>query len=178
MNRETVVRWALRVIFAVLGTLLVLGGAAAYLPYSLAYNHTASLPAGFYLSEKISFDQIAHGDLVCFKRELPSWAEGRHYGVAGIDLCKQVLGLPGDLIERTAANRIQLTGAVGTWDGGAVLEIDSRGRVMVPAVHASPIPGNRLYAAMVHLPNSLDSRYLGLVRAEMVTRRIHPLVTW
>ena len=177
--RNPWIRRALAAALAAMTLVLLMGAAAAVLPYSLSYNHTASLPQGFYLSEKPNLAQLQPGDLVCFKRVLPQWAQGRkNYGVEGIDLCKAIVGVPGDQVERLANGRIQVSGNRGTRDGGTVAAQDSRGQPMYGAELPSVIPADHYYVAIPRLQTSLDSRYLGLIPAQNISRKVRPLLTW
>lgn len=148
-------------------------------PYSLVWNRTASIPLGVYLAKELRGSAIERGELGCFDYAAPDWARERHYFPDGFRLCKPVVGMPGDVIERDGATlRLRVQGAdavtVGTY-----ASTDSRGRPMPQdALSTGAVPeGSLLLVAGAHA-NSLDSRYLGLIPARAVRLRLTPLLTW
>ena len=178
MRRHLLIHRLLQAVLVTMAAAVLLGLASRYLPYSLAYNHTASMRQGFYFAERVPFGDLRREDHICFKRVLPSWAQGRkNYGVEGIDLCKQLLGLPGDSI-RINANRVEIHTPDGVVAAGEFARADSRGNEMIAAELPAVIPEGFVYAGMPRLALSLDSRYLGLVPAHNISRRVRPLLTW
>lgn len=161
--------------------LLCFAAAAAlirWIPYSIVLNRTASIPLGIYLSERARAP-LAAGALACFRYQAPDWARPRMYFPDSFELCKMVLGQGGDHVERHG----------GVWhvrakDGsmrrvGPTQLNDSAGRPLPQsALTEGPIPRGLLLMAAPAYSNSLDSRYLGLVRESEITRRIHPVITW
>ncbi|KWT98320.1 MULTISPECIES: S26 family signal peptidase [unclassified Variovorax] len=146
-------------------------------PYSLSWNVTASIPRGLYLSTEATTTPLVRGQIGCFAYSAPTWAEARHYFPDGFQLCKYALGLPGDVVEVDASLRV--SSAAGKHADVAFASADSRGRPMPRAEGlAGAIPrGEYLLLAPAHT-NSLDSRYLGRIAHERLTRTLVPLLTW
>lgn len=168
-------------------TALILGASwlafslySAFCPYSVVWNRTASIPMGVYLAERVDPSMLAHDDAACFRYVAPSWAKDRHYFPDGFMLCKYVKGLPGDTVT-VSGNTVQVH-----WAGqsqfrptGTLAAEDSAQRPLPPdALATQVIPSGFLLLVAPAHPNSLDSRYLGLIPAAQVTTRIHPLITW
>lgn len=149
-------------------------------PYSLAWNRTPSIPMGLYLTETITPTKLVRGDIACFEYAPPDWARQRKYFPAGVSLCKPVAGMAGDVVRHEGTKLfIKTAGDAEFKFLGDYAATDSVKRPLPQdALPEGAIPeGSFLMIAGRH-PNSLDSRYLGLVPAASLKRRIHPLYTW
>jgi conjugative transfer signal peptidase TraF len=146
-------------------------------PWFIAYNRTDSIPEGLYLAHR-GASTLTRGQLVCFRYHEPAWAAGR-YLPNGAQVCKEVLGLPGDTVTQ-AGQHLQLarTGG-GTESLGDLLSADSKGRV-VPSQSwgKTVIPAGQYYLGSTRITTSFDSRYLGLIDKADVLERIYPLYTF
>lgn len=151
---------------------------SAYVPWSLSWNTTASIPEGLYLTERISTLPPA-GDLVCFRYVAPTWAAPRQYFHNGFRLCKHLAGVAGDRVVqrqgvfyvRNADGRTQLV--------GATQPADSSGRpIPQHALKLGVIPHGQVVVAAPAHTNSLDSRYLGYVPRDRIQWRVYPLWTY
>lgn len=145
-------------------------------PWALQYNRTDSEPKGFYLAHR-HVSEVTRGELVCFKYRPPDWALGR-YLPPGAQICKQVLGLPGDTV-RQSGMHLSLEHDGSTTDLGEMLTADSKGR----SVHPLPwgvtaIPPGKYYLGSTRIMTSFDSRYLGLIDKSDVIEQIYPLYTF
>jgi len=149
-------------------------------PYSLVWNRTPSIPMGVYLAEEVSPGQLIRGDLACFTYEPAAWALERKYFPVGVLLCKPVMGVAGDTVQRDG-NKLVITSA-GTKQPkvlGEYTQTDSARRPLPQdALTPGTIPENAFLMVAGAHANSLDSRYLGLIPAAQIKRRIHPLYTW
>lgn len=151
-----------------------------HVPYSLVFNRTASIPVGVYWAEDVAPGELARGDLACFPYAPTAWSAERKYFPAGVLLCKPVAGLAGDIVQRTE-NKLLVTpaGATQTKLLGEYAQADSAGRPLPQdALSNGPIPEGKVLMIAGTYKNSLDSRYLGLIPAAQLKRRIHPLYTW
>lgn len=149
-----------------------------FVPYSLAWNITESIPKGIYLAEKLSRMPIYRGDIVCFKYKEPEWAKGRKYFPEKIRLCKYLLGMPGDAIQQTTEH-LMIKPPDAPLLSLQYLKVDGRGRPMTAAKLESEVLEPGTYLALApRLSNSLDSRYLGPIKASEIEIRIKPLWTW
>lgn len=147
-------------------------------PYSLVWNRTPSIPMGLYWAEDVSAAQLQRGELACFPYAAPAWAQERKYLPEGVSVCKPVAGLPGDVV-RHVGNELFVAHDGRTQRLGQYTAFDSAHRPLPQDVLADgPVPdGSLLMVAGAH-DNSLDSRYIGLIPASHIQRRIHPLYTW
>lgn len=145
-------------------------------PVGITWNSSASLPVGLYW-HKTSTAMPKHGDKVCFSYRAPEWAVSRNYFFDGALLCKIALGLPGDRIVQ-AEDRVELCRPSGCEDVGRVLAFDSQGRPVQPAELPEAIPEGYVYLGIPAVPNSFDSRYLGLIDARDIQRTIYPAFVW
>lgn len=151
-----------------------------HVPYSLVWNRTPSIPLGLYLAEEIQPGQLVRGELACFTYAPSAWAQERKYFPAGVLLCKPVMGMAGDLIQHDG-NKLFVTpvGAVQPKLLGEYTQADSANRPLPQdALANGAIPENTFLMVAGAHANSLDSRYLGLIPAAQIQRRIHPLYTW
>lgn len=147
-------------------------------PYGLVWNRTPSIPMGLYWSEDVSAAQLRRGELACFPYESPAWARDRKYLPEGVSVCKPVAGLPGDVV-RHAGKELFVSHDGATQKLGQYAAFDSAQRPLPQDMLSDgPVsPGSLLMVAGAH-DNSLDSRYIGLIPAERIQRRIHPIYTW
>ena len=146
------------------------------LPWTIAYNRTDSLPLGLYL-ERMNPPPLERGQLACFRYQEPRWAAGR-YLPNGAQICKEVLGLPGDSI-RQESEKLTLAHDGETVSLGTLLPADSKGRPIPPMQWGTTvIPAGKYYLGSTRIVTSFDSRYLGLVDQGDVVGRIYPLYTF
>lgn len=149
----------------------------AYIPWSLSWNQSASIPEGLYLVKRI--DSLpAVGGYVCFEYHAPAWAAPRHYFYEGYRLCKHLAGLPGQTVER-------IKGQDFVSDGhrlvlvGATQSADSAGRPLPQhALALGTIPRGMVVLAAPAHTNSMDSRYLGYVPQSAIHWQVYPLWTF
>lgn len=148
-------------------------------PYSLVWNHTASLPIGLYLSEDTAHRAVPVGAMACFAYHAPAWANSRHYFYEGVSLCKYVKGLAGDVLLRKNGEWVALSQTGDARRVGAMASRDHYGRALPQdALKEGPIPPGMVVMSAPQHSNSLDSRYLGLVAQDALRTRIYPLITW
>ncbi len=169
---------ALRIVlFWVLAVAALLHVYLTFVPYALALNTTASIPRGLYLSKLAQGSVLEKGQAVCFAYRAPAWAANRAYFEEGRRLCKFVAGLPGD--------RVEVSGGVLTVfqpdesrpsTSADLSSTDSKGRPLpANALISGGIPPGQVLLLAPANPNSLDSRYLGLIPREQVSHLIWPL---
>lgn len=147
-----------------------------YLPVGLTWNRTESLPVGLYWHTRAERPP-RYGETVCFPYRAPEWARVREYFPEGSLICKRVLGLPGDTLERKADDHLFVCRPDGCHDLGRILTEDSKGRPVRAAELPSVIPDGFVYLGIPETPRSFDSRYLGLISMNELKRTIHPLWT-
>jgi conjugative transfer signal peptidase TraF len=152
--------------------------ALAVSPVKPAWNKTASLPLGLYLSFAHDGNTpLARGDLACVSYERPKWATGE-YLYPGELLCKRVMGVPGDVLNTRddATNEVCHEGMCE--DVGKPLSHDSSGR---PLQHLTwktdVIPVGMYYLGSTRRLNSMDSRYLGLMPQSRIVKTLRPVWT-
>ncbi|MBC8737237.1 hypothetical protein F6X40_10500 [Paraburkholderia sp. UCT31] len=145
-------------------------------PWRLAVNRTESLPLGLYFANR-NVSNIGKGQLICFVYREPNWARGR-YLPSGSHICKEVLGVPGDIITARGLSLFAQHGAETTYLGD-MREADSAGRpVPLPNWSHVVIPPGSYYLGSTRSPKSFDSRYLGLVTTTEIAERIYPLIVF
>lgn len=152
--------------------------ATVALPYGLSWVKTDSIPKGLYLSHaRAQSASLQRGEIACFTYTPPEWAKSRRYMYPGELLCKQVLGLPGDVLT-TKATGENIVCHDGQCDSlGFILPTDSRGRpVEHPVWKEHRIPEGSYYLGATRRPNSFDSRYLGLVPENIIIKTLVPLL--
>ncbi|KWU17821.1 S26 family signal peptidase [Burkholderia cenocepacia] len=150
-----------------------------FVPYSVVWNITASIPKGLYFSTEYDGSKpLAHRQIGCFDYKAPKWADARHYFPENFQLCKYVYGVPGDLVV-VSDKQVSVSDGFVSIPGGVIAPADSRGRPLPQDVAiAGEVPkGEYLMLAPEH-NNSLDSRYLGRIAQSRITRTLVPLVTW
>ena len=146
-----------------------------FVPWSISWNLTPSIPTGLYGSRTYAGEQLNRGDLVCFRYREPVWATGRAYFPAGYRLCKPVAGLPGDVV-RKSAGRVQVLSAGTVVVDLPVASQDRKGRALqTDLLEEGVVPAGKLVLLAPRFPNSLDSRYLGLVPHSELTHQVWPL---
>lgn len=154
-------------------------------PYSVAYNHTASIPRGFYLQNKVTADTVlVRGQGVCFQIQEPDWMKGRGYVHGSVKYCKYLVGMPGDKVERSSGGQCP----VGQYQiryandsvycMGLVQKADSKGRPVYSGLTEGVIPEGYIAVSGPNHPMSIDSRYLGLLQKNSLTYEAAPLWTW
>ena len=146
------------------------------MPVGLSWNVTPSLPVGLYWHHHTN-GAIQYDDKVCFHYNAPAWAAERDYLPQGVLVCKRVKGMPGDSLIRDG-NHLQVCRAVGCESLGEILTTDREGRPAVAAVLPETIPTGYVYLGTTDVPNSFDSRYLGLIAISDIVRTIHPVMVW
>lgn len=160
--------------FAVLAALY-----KAFVPFSLVYNSTASIPKGIYLAKEVQGASLTRGDTACFAYSSPPWAQARAYFPEGRRLCKYVLGLPGDVLE--VSEGVLTVTHKGKEHPGLEVElakVDSKGRELPQdALSSGGIPEGRVLMLGPEHKNSLDSRYLGLVPLSQLKHQLWPVFT-
>lgn len=149
----------------------------AYVPWSLSWNQSASIPEGLYLVRRISTLPPV-GSYVCFEYRAPTWAASRHYFYEGYRLCKHLAGLPGQSVEKFGAQYFVNDGKQLILVG-ATQKTDSLGRALPQkALPLGAIPsGNVVLAAPSHT-NSMDSRYLGYISKSAIHWEVYPIWTF
>ncbi len=149
----------------------------AKVPYGLAWNRTPSIPLGLYGTLTYDRQVLKRGDLVCFAYQAPSWAESRKYAPEGTRLCKPIAGVPGDELQ-VDASRVTVRGSDGYELSVELKNVDTKGRPMpLNALVSGAIPRGQYLLLATYLPNSYDSRYLGLIPQERISHRAWPLLT-
>lgn len=151
----------------------------AFVPYSLVYNTTASIPKGVYLAKEVQGTSLTRGDTACFAYSSPLWAQERAYFPEGRRLCKYLLALPGDSIEvRDGVLTVTHKGKEHPSLEVELAAADSKGRALPQdALSTGSIPeGMGLVLGPEH-KNSLDSRYLGLVPLSRLKHQLWPVFT-
>lgn len=163
-------------VFGVLALFFVMY-ATPLIPLRVGFNHTESLPMGFYLtSSRIS--TLEHGDLACFGYKAPDWAKSRSYFYEGYQICKHVMGVPGDSIEQVG-KELFITHKGVRESAGVLISADSKGRSVAQLNWGtSVIPSGQVYLGSVRIKNSFDSRYLGLIPTREVVAKIYPLLVF
>ena len=149
-----------------------------FVPYSLAWNITASIPKGLYFSTEYDGKPLRHQQIACFDYRAPSWAAARHYFPENFQLCKYVYGVPGDVVS-LQGKQVSVAVSEATVPGGTLAEHDSMGRPLPQdVVYRGAVPAGQYLLLAPQHANSLDSRYLGLIAQSRITRTLVPIVTW
>lgn len=155
---------------------ILLGVYKARVPVGLAWNTTPSIPLGLYATLQYNGSSLERGQLVCFRYQAPGWAKDREYVPEGMRLCKPVAAVAGDRITVEGA-QVTVLNTDGQTQRYALQPLDSKGRPLPQTALSSGVlgPGQLLLIAN-YRPNSLDSRYLGLISQAQVTHRTWPLI--
>jgi type IV secretory pathway protease TraF len=75
-------------------------------------------------------------------------------------------------------SRVYVTTSQGPLALGAYAHADSEGRLLPRAALPERIPLGHYFIGVPEKPNSLDSRYLGLVSSAQINSRLYPIWTW
>jgi type IV secretory pathway protease TraF len=146
-------------------------------PVTPVWIRSESLPQGLYLATRFDGEAaLARNQLACFPYENPSWA-AKPYLHKGELLCKHVYGLPGDTLTTSDDGTNEICHGGICDNVGTALKQDSRGRpVHHPVWTGSLIPEGSYYLGSTRRPNSLDSRYLGLIPKNKIVKTLVPLL--
>lgn len=147
----------------------------AFVPYSLSWNLTESIPTGLYWSRVYAGEQPHRGDLVCFRYREPSWAAGRDYFPGDFRLCKPVAGVAGDIVRKNA-DTVDVINHDKVVAHVSVALADRKGRSLsTESLAVGVVPAGKLVLLAPRYPNSFDSRYVGLVSVGELTHQVWPL---
>ncbi len=102
---------------------------------------------------RLTWKQIERGDIVVFR-----------HPKTGDEIVKRCIGVPGDTIERTDGHLSV---------NGAILDIRIEKVERIPT--ETTIPKKRIYVVGDDRPNSIDSRYYGLISTNSVIGRVFTL---
>ena len=145
---------------------------------------TNSIPTGLYWLDQQAMGHYTN-EYVSFPfRPTQDWLRER-YGSDRV-FTKMVKAVPGDTIYADAELRLKVcharpdSGAPECEDIGVPLPKDSEGRPMTPWVQANYQYTLKQHELWVYGPNpkSLDSRYYGPIRSELVKGKATPLILW
>lgn len=147
-------------------------------PIKPAWNKTESLPIGLYLSTAHdAYAPLSRGQLACAPYERPTWAKG-NYMYPGELFCKRVLGVPGDIVNTRPDGTNEICHNGKCEEVGKPLTKDSAGRPMEHITWTSQvIPSGMYYLGSTRRPNSMDSRYLGLIAQDKIAKTLRPVWT-
>ena len=119
--------------------------------------------------------ELHRGAIACFGYEQPAWAKVKYFE-AGEIICKKVLGVPGDTVT-TTNNENVICHERQCAPSGKILAVDSHG---VPVEHVAfagaAIPAHTYYLGSTRRPNSMDSRYFGLISAAKIVKTLVPIL--
>lgn len=160
---------------------LVLGGtaigalAAASLLFAreqLIYNHSPSLPAGFYLR---IFSAPARGRLIRFAMPPAAAAYARDRGddVRDVTFLKPIAAAAGDHVCRNGAE-VSVNGA----SVAVARDRDSEGRPLPAWAGCRTLGPDEVLVLAMRVPNSFDSRYYGPVPTSRILGVYRPLWTF
>lgn len=172
---ETPIGKIFRISARVFTVIALLGLLDAISPIGISYNHSKSLPRGFYWHRPVELP-LHRGQLVCFRYVAPESVKTRHYFPEGTLICKSVLGLPGDHIVRSGLET-KICIANSCVSAGTSLTHDSQGRPLPALEFPDVVPAGSLFLSSTRVPNSFDSRYLGLIAQSALVRETHPFLT-
>lgn len=145
-------------------------------PVSPAWIKSESLPLGLYLATRYEGGPLARGQLACFPYENPSWAK-KKYLYKGEIVCKYILGVPGDVLTTLPTDIHQVCHKNQCTGLGLILRHDANGRAVDHPVWTHfTIPEQTYYLGSTRRPNSLDSRYLGLIHRNKIVKTLVPLL--
>lgn len=176
MNNRSLRDNVMNFVFLLMAGLMLCQIYDRHVPYSIALNISASIPKGLYLSKRPVPAKLSRDEIGCFRYFSADWAKTRHYFPEGMQLCKHALGLPGDSLRTsTSGLTIETPDKTTTYD---YTNVDKAGRNIPPAVMPAVIqPGQYVMLAPAN-KNSMDSRYLGIVKHSDITRTLTPILTW
>lgn len=168
-----------RNILIVLGTVFAFAAGVAlyvrFIPYSISWNLTRSIPVGLYWAKVHDGHAPRLGDIVCFRYREPQWATGRAYFPPGHRLCKPVAGVPGDTVHK-GQDSIQILTKGTTTLKVVVADSDLKGRPLsTEALQDGAVAQGTVVLLAPRYPNSFDSRYVGPVFTTELTHEVWPL---
>lgn len=148
-------------------------------PYRLALNTTASIARGVYLTKFVPVDEpLEVGQVACFQYWEPQNIKNRGYFAPSATLCKPVLAQQGAHVWQEGEELFfSVAGDTTAIKAATVASKDGKGRAIEPFFSRIPYElgeGQLLLIASAK-PNSLDSRFLGPIRREQVTKIAWPL---
>ncbi|MCC5609596.1 S26 family signal peptidase [Nostoc sp. CHAB 5834] len=162
---------------AVLAMALASGGFWAYskfVPFSIGWNHTASIPKGLYLVEDYKNTTLERGQLVCFKYAAPAWAKDREYMREGTKLCKPIVAIAGDSY-KVVGDKLEIRKEGLPLKTEPIAHVDSKGRHIPVALNEGLLARGEMLVISQAGANGLDSRYLGVLTQYQVTSVIKPI---
>lgn len=160
---------------------LVLGGtaivvlAAASLLFAddpVIYNHSPSLPAGFYLR---TASEPARGRLIRFAMPPAAAAYARDRGndISDVTFLKPIAAADGDRVCRDGPT-VSVNGAMAA----VARDLDSQGRPLPAWSGCRTLVTGEVLVLATGAPNSFDSRYYGPVPASHILGVYRPLWTF
>lgn len=156
------------------GTAIVVLAAASLLVADdpIIYNHSPSLPAGFYL--RIA-SQPARGRLIRFAMPAAAAAYARDRGddASDVTFLKPVAAAAGDRVCRDGPS-VSVNGAIVA----AARELDSDGRPLPTWSGCRTLATGEVLVLATRVPNSFDSRYYGPVPTSRILGVYRPLWTF
>lgn len=162
--------------------LVMLGCSLLYkvMPYRISYNFTDSEDKGFYITHLMHSPKYSVGDLVLVcvpDRQLANISLQRKYLSHGP--CQYHTAYEIKQIVATYPSYIHIheNQAIVSKTRIEILKQDSLGKPLNSKLHSMSIPAG-YYFVLGKTPNSFDSRYYGLVRAEDIKGLAYPLITW
>ncbi len=160
-------------------TFLLAGAAMFFSPFKVGYVYTPSVPMGFYFISE--FEKVPKRDgIYCFIDNLAEWVPDTLPMVDGSRICKYALGMPGDLIEKTATH-VVLTRANSKrypFKGDAVSTYpyvnELSGTEIQSDLQVGVIPEGYVYFGSDY-EGGWDSRYIGLVHVSEILGKANPI---
>ena len=169
-NRTGRSRWPVFAVAAAL--LLILAGSRSAAPW-LLYNHTPSVPVGFYWYDGSPDSRIERGDFVAFALPESAHAYARRRGDStDVLLLKPVLAMSGDHVS-TLHGELRINGALV----GTIPAVDSAGRALPQWRAARTLEAGELFVSSTRTARSFDSRFFGPIHASEVIGVYRPLWT-
>lgn len=149
------------------GVLLIALGMTPHVPW-LLYNHTPSVPIGFYFRSGAS---PRVGELVAFPLPVMAHDYARRRGEStDVLLLKPVLAVGGDHVS-TVGGELRVNGALV----GSVADSDSAGRALPRCELDRVLADGELFVGSTSTRHSFDSRYFGPVHASQIAGVYRPL---
>ncbi|RWL15133.1 MAG: S26 family signal peptidase [Mesorhizobium sp.] len=150
---------------------LAIGGLSPiHIAPKLVWNVSASTPIGLYRVRPA--ERLAVGDLVAVDAPEPlaSFLADNGYLPPGVPLMKRVAAIPGQEVCRNG-----LAIAVGGIEIGTALEHDRIGRPLPVWKGCRRIASDEVFLMNAQVPDSLDGRYFGPIKASSIIGRATPL---
>lgn len=131
----------------------------------LLYNHTPSVPIGFYiLRSGAPNTRIRRGDLVAFALPRAAYNYARQRGDSThVRLLKPVLAVAGDHVS-TLHGKLRINGAFVC----NIPDTDSAGRVLPHWRHACTLKPGELFVGSTRIADSFGSRFFGPIHVAQV----------